>query len=113
MPSLFSASAPLNAFQVWFVVYLYALPLMLYASWAALSLLDIADSGTATARRGWSAVVILLPLLGGACYLLFAASTLRRPARRAAVIGGLIVWLIPLVAGLWLAGGPLGPKALS
>jgi hypothetical protein len=26
---------------------------------------------------------------------------------------GLIVWLLPLAIGLWLAGGPLGPKALS
>ena len=41
MPSLFSVNSPATAFQWWFDVYLYVLPFMLYASWAALSLLDL------------------------------------------------------------------------
>jgi hypothetical protein len=45
--------------------------------------------------------------------LLTAAKTLRRSSRIAIVITGLLVWLLPLAIGLWLAGGPLGPKALS
>jgi hypothetical protein len=28
-------------------------------------------------------------------------------------VTGLIVWLLPLAIGVWLTGGPLGPKALS
>jgi hypothetical protein len=60
-----------------------------------------------------SAFVILVPWLGGGWYLLTAARTLRRSARIAIVVTGLVVWLLPLTIGLWLAGGPLGPKALS
>jgi hypothetical protein len=106
-------SSPHNLFQVWYVVYLYVLPLMLYASWAALSLMDMAESAGGPPRTGWGAAVLLLPLVGGAAYLLFVARGLGRSARRATVLGGLLVWLVPLAVGLWLAGGPLGPKALS
>jgi len=113
MPSLFSLSHPTTLFQVWFVVYLYLLPFLLYAAWSCVSLMDLAERTDDAARFAWGAVVILLPLLGGAGYLLAAAKTLRPPARRAMVIAGLGVWLVPLAVGLWLAGGPLGPKALS
>jgi hypothetical protein len=52
-------------------------------------------------------------LLGGGWYLLSEARTLKRSARTAIVFTGLILWLLPLAIGLWLTGGPLGPKALS
>jgi uncharacterized membrane protein YhaH (DUF805 family) len=113
MPSLFSLANPTTAFQVWFVVYLYLVPLLLYASWASLAFMDLSERVDGTGRAGWGAFVILVPLLGGACYLLTAATSLRRPARIAMVITGLAVWLLPLAIGVWLAGGPLGPKALS
>ncbi len=113
MPSLFSLAHPMTAFQVWFVVYLYLVPLLLYASWASLAFMDMSERVDGTGGAGWGAFVILVPLLGGACYLLSAATSLRRPARIAMVITGLVVWLLPLAIGVWLAGGPLGPKALS
>lgn len=113
MPSLFSLAHPMTAFQVWFVVYLYLVPFLLYASWAALALMDLGQRADVSASTGWGAFVILVPLVGGACYLLSAATSLRRTARMAIVITGLIVWLLPLAVGVWLAGGPLGPKALS
>jgi hypothetical protein len=113
MPSLFSVSAPATLFQVWFVVYLYLLPFLLYATWTSLSMMDICERDKDSARLGLSAFVVLIPLLGGGWYLLSAARTLKRPARLAIVLTGLIVWLVPLAVGLWLAGGPLGPKALS
>lgn len=113
MPSLFSLANPTTAFQVWFVVYLYLVPLLLYASWASLAFMDLSERVDGTGRTGWGAFVILVPLLGGACYLLTAATSLRRPARIAMVVAGLVVWLLPLAVGVWLAGGPLGPKALS
>lgn len=113
MPSPFSLSAPVTAFQVWFVVYLYLLPFLLYATWAALSIMDLSERPQQGGRVRWGALVVLLPLLGGACYLLGAAKTLKRSSRFAIVFAGFIVWLIPLAVGVWLAGGPLGPKALS
>ena len=111
MPSMFSVSSPANLFQVWFVVYLYLLPFLLYATWASLAIMDLSERDDH--RLALSAFVILVPWLGGGWYLLTAARTLRRSARTAIVLTGLIVWLLPLTIGLWLAGGPLGPKALS
>jgi hypothetical protein len=113
MPSLFSVSNPASVFQIWFVVYLYLLPFALYAVWASLAVMDLSGQGGGAARVAWGAFVILVPLLGGAWYLLGAARTLRRSARVAIVLTGLIVWLLPLALGLWLVWGPLGPKALS
>jgi hypothetical protein len=111
MPSMFSVSSPASLFQVWFVVYLYLLPFLLYATWASLAIMDLCERDDH--RLALSAFVILVPWLGGGWYLLTAARTLRRSARIAIVVTGLVVWLLPLTIGLWLAGGPLGPKALS
>jgi hypothetical protein len=113
MPSLFSVAAPANLFQVWFLVYLYLLPFLLYAAWASLAMMDICKRGADSSRVRWGTFVILVPWLGGAWYLLGAARTLKRTARIAIVATGLVIWLLPLAIGLWLAGGPLGPKALS
>jgi len=112
MVSSFTLGSPLTVFQVWFVVYVYLLPVMLYAAWAGLALMDIGES-RAPAGLPWVLAIILLPLVGGAAYLLLRAHTLGRPLRLAAVLCGTLAWLVPLAAALWIAGGPLGPKALS
>jgi hypothetical protein len=111
MPSIFSPSGPTTVFQVWFVVYLYVLPIALYGTWASLALADLAQSSRAA--PGWVIASLALPLAGAGAYLLFRAGALSSSARRAAVLGGLVLWLVPLAAALWLAGGALGPKALS
>jgi hypothetical protein len=103
----------MTAFQLWFVVYLYLLPFLLYAAWATLALMDLGERAGDAGRVRWGMFVVLVPLLGGAWYLLTSARTLGRSARTAIVITGLLVWLLPLAIGFWLAGGPLGPKALS
>jgi hypothetical protein len=53
----------------------------------------------------------LLPLAGAAVVLLSEARTRHRYGL--IVILGLVAFALPLAAGLWLAGGPLGPKALG
>ena len=111
MPSLFSMAHPVSAFQVWFVVYVYVLPILLYGVWASLSLMDLMDSKQTNLLAALS--VILLPLVGGAWYLLRRARSLSPTARVATVVIGALVWLIPLIVALWLVGRPLGPKALS
>lgn len=112
MVSPFTLGSPLTVFQVWFVVYVYLLPVMLYAAWAGLGLMDLAESRS-RGGAGWVLAILLLPLVGGAAYLLVGARALSRPLRLAAVIVGALAWLVPLAVALWIAGGPLGPKALS
>ncbi|HVN46966.1 MAG TPA: hypothetical protein VMT66_17185 [Steroidobacteraceae bacterium] len=111
MPSLFSMAHPVSAFQVWFVVYVYLLPIMLWAVWASLSLMDLVRSNERSSAT--ALIVMLLPLLGGAWYLLRRARALSPTARLATVLGGTVIWLIPLIAALWLVLRPLGPKALD
>jgi len=111
MPSLFSMAHPFTAFQLWFVVYVYLLPILLYGVWASLALMDLMDSKQASLIATLS--VILLPLVGGAWYLLRRARSLSPTARVATVVIGALVWLIPLIVALWLVVRPLGPKALS
>jgi len=111
MPSLFSMAHPFTAFQLWFVVYVYLLPILLYGVWASLALMDLMDSKQASPLAALS--VILLPLVGGAWYLLRRARSLSPTARVATVVIGALVWLIPLIVALWLVVRPLGPKALS
>ncbi len=113
MPSLFSMSSPTTWFQVWFVVYVYLLPILLYAAWSALSLMDIVESGKDRTSLGAILAVMLIPLLGGGWYLIARARVLTRTARLAAVVLGSLAWLIPLAVAIWLVGRPLGPKALT
>jgi hypothetical protein len=105
-------SSPTTVFQLWFVVFLYALPVMLYAAFAALSFMSMSEGKGGGSRALWAAIVLLVPILGGAAYLVGPADAGRKATRRAVVISALIVWLVPLAVGIWLAGGPLGPKAL-
>jgi hypothetical protein len=113
LPSLFSMMPPATGWQWLFAIYCYAVPILLYGAWAAVSLMDMFESPHAQRSVGWGLAVLLLPLVGGAAYLLARASNLTSRGRIAIVIGGLLVWLIPLAFGLSRALGPLGPKALS
>lgn len=112
LPSLFSLQQPVTAFHVLFGIYAYLLPILLYAMWASLSLMDLSITTRADGRAGWCVAVLLVPLIGGAYYLLARATMLSRRARYAAVGAGLLAWLVPLAYGLPLVWGPLGPKAL-
>jgi hypothetical protein len=113
LPSLFSLLPPASPYQWLFTIYCYAVPILLYGSWAAVSLMDMFESPRAERSVGWGLVVLLLPLAGGAAYLLARAANLTSRARLAIVVGGLLVWLIPLTFGLSRVLGPLGPKALN
>lgn len=113
LPSLFSVALPATGYQILFSIYCYLLPILLYCAWAALSLMDLFASPREERGSGWGFAVIALPLVGGAAYLLARARNLEMTARVAIVVGGLLVWLIPLAYGLSLSLGPLGPKALT
>ena len=113
LPSLFSLNSPATPYQWLFLIGCYATPILLYAAWAAVALMDLADSPPSERSIGWGLAVLLVPLAGGAAYLLARASGLTLRARYAMVVGGLLVWFGALAYGLMLAGGPLGPKALN
>ena len=113
LPSLFSLMPPAGPYHFLFAVYCYLLPILLYGAWAAVSLMDLLESPPSQRSATWGLAVLLVPLVGGAAYLLARASGLTSRARYAMVIGGLLVWLIPLGFGLMQVWGPLGPKALN
>jgi hypothetical protein len=113
LPSLFTLMSPTTHYQWLFAIYCYLLPILLYAAWTTVSLMDLLESPREQRSIGWGLGVLIVPLLGGAAYLLARAGSLTMRARCAMVIGGLIVWLIPVIVGFMLAGGPLGPKALN
>jgi hypothetical protein len=84
---------PFRINGVLFGVYDYLLPIMLYAAWSTLVFLDLARAPDGDRSRvvRWSAIVLLLPLVGAAAYLLFGGSAIRRPVRIGAVAGGIAV----------------------
>ncbi|HVW67750.1 MAG TPA: right-handed parallel beta-helix repeat-containing protein [Steroidobacteraceae bacterium] len=112
-PSLFSTILPVTVFQVWYVIYLYLLPILLSAAWIILSILSLSKDTAAGRKVGWSAVLLAIPLLGGAFYLTTRREPEGRAARLAVVIAGALIWLVAVIGAVWLGGGPLGPKALS
>jgi len=112
-PSLFTLGVPFSGFQVWFVIYLYLLPLMLYIAWLSLSIMDLIESGRPSGGVGAIAIAALIPVAGAAWYLLARATVLTRRARIAFVVLGAAAWLLPLGLALALVLRPLGPKALS
>jgi hypothetical protein len=111
LPSLFSLGQPASLFQAWFVIYLYLLPILLWAAWTTLAFLDLAEARDRS--LGWAVAVLLLPLIGAGLYLLTRGESFTATGRRAMVIAGLLIWVLPLAVGIWLGGGPLGPKALN
>lgn len=96
--SVMSLFTPLRINGVLFGVYDYLVPIMLYCAWSTLVLLDLAKTEGADRTRvvRWAAIVLLIPVVGAAAYLLGAKSELRRPIRIGAVAGGLAVVLVAM-----------------
>ena len=61
-------------------LYLYIFVIVLYCVWSTLAFLDLAqvENGGRNRIWLWSGLVLLVPLLGGATYLLLARSTISR-----------------------------------
>jgi hypothetical protein len=113
LPSLFSLMSPATSYQWLFAIYCYAIPILLYGAWASVAMLDMLEAPPERRSAIWGLAVLLVPLVGGAAYLLTRSFALTSRAKYAIVIGGLIVWLIPLTFGVIQVWGPLGPKALN
>ena len=77
-------------------LYAYVLPLVLYASWVAISLWDLVrrEGLTDGRRMGWMVVVLAVPFLGPAIYLLGGGSPIARSMRLFLVFGALAIYLL-------------------
>jgi plastocyanin len=81
-------------------LYGYILPLVLYASWVAISLWDLVrrEGLTDGRRMGWMTVVLLVPFLGPPIYLLVGGSPIARSMRLFLVFGALLIYLVVAIA---------------
>jgi plastocyanin len=86
-------------------LYGYLFPLMLYTAWVVLALWDLArreELGNGR-RAAWTAVVLVVPLVGPLGYLVVGGSRIPASMRWVLILGGLGVYLLLLAAGLVLA----------
>ena len=95
-----------NVWQLLFQLYGYLMPFVLYAAWAALAIKDI-DSNERVEGSGkymWLAIVYLVPFFGVLIYHLAGPSEISRSTKVAAIGGGLISYIVILVAGAVISG---------
>ena len=91
--------------SVFFGLYAYFLPFVLYASWVTIALWDLARSGRGKGSViGWSAVILLVPFLGVILYYVFGRSAIPAWQRWTLVAGGLGAYLVILAAGALIGG---------
>ena len=100
----------MGALQVLMGLYATVLPFAVLAAWIAVALWDVSRRVQAAelgrgAAVGWAGVVLVVPVVGAAGYLLAGAS-LPRWLAATYVGGGLLAWLLVLAvtAGLGAAG---------
>lgn len=95
-----------SAASVFFGLYAYLLPFVLYAAWVAIALWDLArraDLGRG-AIIGWTAVILLVPFLGVIAYHLGGRSPIPRWQRLTFVGGGILAYLVILAVGALVGG---------
>ena len=95
-----------SATSVFFGLYAYLLPFVLYAAWVAIALWDLtrrSDLGRAGVVA-WMAVILLVPFLGVMAYYLAGRSTIPGWQRLTLVAGGLGAYLVVLALGALLGG---------
>jgi hypothetical protein len=91
---------------VFFGLYAYLLPFVLYAAWVGIALWDLArreDVGKG-AVIAWTAVILLVPFLGAVGYHLFSRSPIPLWHRLTYVVGGILAYALVVGFGA-LAGG--------
>jgi len=86
-------------------LYGYAFPLILYVAWVVLALWDLArrEDLSANMRIGWTAGVLVLPLVGPIGYLLAGGSQIPRGMRFFLVLGGIAIYAALAALGMLLA----------
>ncbi len=75
-------------------LYLYVLPLALYAAWIAIAGWDLIRRDVSDGRRiGWMALVLAVPILGPIAYFTLGGSEISRPVRLFLVFGGILIYV--------------------
>jgi hypothetical protein len=95
-----------SAAGVFFGLYAYVLPLVLYTSWVVLALWDLSrreDLGRGKAI-GWMAAVLVVPFLGVLAYYIFGKSAIPIWQRWVFLAGGVAVYALFLGLGLVVGG---------
>ena len=91
--------------SVFFGLYAYLLPFVLYAAWVSIALWDLFRSSRGKGSViGWSAVILLVPFLGVILYYLAGRSQIPAWQRMTLVVGGLGAYLVILVVGALVGG---------
>ncbi|MGH2806903.1 MAG: right-handed parallel beta-helix repeat-containing protein [Actinomycetota bacterium] len=100
-----SFAAP-SAWQIFFGLYAYLLPFVLYAAWTSLAFWDLArrDDTRRGTRLLWVAMILLIPFLGVVAYHLFGRSQIPGWLRGAVVGGGIVAYVLILGAGALVGG---------
>ncbi len=95
-----------SAAGVFFGLYAYLLPFVLYAAWVAIALWDLArrQDQSKGSTIGWVAVILLLPFVGVIVYHLFARSPIPLWQRLTFVVGGILAYLIIFGVGAVVGG---------
>ena len=95
-----------SAAGVFFGLYAYVLPLVLYTSWVVLALWDLArreDIGRGKVV-GWMAAVLIVPFLGVIVYFIFGKSSIPSWQRWVFMAGGMAVYALFLGLGMVVGG---------
>jgi hypothetical protein len=95
-----------SAAGVFFGLYAYVLPLVLYTSWVVLALWDLSrreDLGRGPVI-GWMAVILIVPFLGVIAYYIFGKSSIPAWQRWVFMAGGMLVYAMFLGLGLVIGG---------
>ncbi len=95
-----------SAAGVFFGLYAYILPLVLYTSWVVIAIWDLSRREDLSRGRaiGWMAAILVIPFLGVIAYYLFGKSTIPVWQRWTFLAGGMAVYLFFLALGMVVGG---------
>jgi hypothetical protein len=95
-----------SAAGVFFGLYAYVLPLVLYTSWVVLALWDLSRREDLSRGRaiGWMAAVLVIPFVGILAYYIFGKSSIPVWQRWVFMAGGMAVYALFLGLGLVVGG---------
>ncbi|HIE22492.1 MAG TPA: hypothetical protein EYP73_07845 [Acidimicrobiia bacterium] len=95
-----------SAAGIFFGLYAYVLPLVLYTSWVVLALWDISRREELSRGKaiGWMAAILVVPFLGVVAYYIWGKSTIPAWQRWVFMAGGFVVYLLFLALGMVVGG---------